>query len=85
MTLITYIQIQCGFQVRYGGLRRFYAPTEQAIAHARRVIQGFDLPVDFYVITWALSFQKRFVAACGGTEHVQKAMRKFFVKPSKDC
>jgi hypothetical protein len=85
VTLITYIQIQCGFQARDDVIQMFCAPTEQNIARARHVIQGFGLTVDFYVNKWAPYFQERFVDACGGTVHVQKAMHKFFVeKPIND-
>jgi len=78
VTLITYVQIQCGFQVRHDVIQTFLAPTEQDIAHARYVIEGFDLSVNFYVNTWAPLFQERFVAACGGKVHVQSAMQRFF-------
>ena len=78
VTLITYVQMQCGFQVRHDVIQTFLAPTEQDIAHARYVIEGFDLSVNFYVNTWAPLFQERFVAACGGKVHVQSAMQRFF-------
>lgn len=78
VTLITYIQMQCGFQVRHDVIQTFLAPTEQDIAHARYVIEGFDLTVNFYVNTWAPFFQERFMAACGGKVHVQSAIKRFF-------
>ena len=78
VTLITYVQMQCGFQVRHDVIQTFLAPTEQDIAHARYVIEGFDLSVNFYVNTWAPFFQERFMVACGGKVHVQSAMQRFF-------
>ena len=78
VTLITYVQVQCGFRVRHNVIQTFCAPTKQDIVHAQHVIEGFGLPVNFYVNTWASSFQGRFVAACDGIVHVQAAMHRFF-------
>ena len=78
VTLITYVQMQCGFRVRQNVIQTFCAPTKQDIAHARHVIEGFGLSVNFYVKTWASSFQRRFLTACDGIVHVQAAMPRFF-------
>jgi len=78
VTLVTYVQMQCGFQVRHDVIQTFLTPTGQDIAHARYVIEGFDLSVNFYVNTWAPLFQERFLSACGGKVHVQSAMQRFF-------
>ena len=90
VTLVTHIQLQCGFRLRQDVIQTFCTPTEQDIAHARRVIQGFGLSVNFYIKTWAPSFQERFMTACGGTVHVQVAMCQFFAviqptTPQNDC
>ena len=83
VTLVTHIQVQCGFRTRPDVIQTFCPPTERDIAHARWVIQGFGLPVIFYINTWAPSFQERFVTTCGGMQCVQTAMRQFFTPSSE--
>ena len=83
VTLVTHIQVQCGFRTRPDVIQTFCPPTERDIAHARWVIQGFGLPVIFYINTWAPSFQERFVTTCGGMQCVQMAMRQFFTPSSE--
>jgi len=83
VTLITYIQLNCGWTVKNELVQTFETPKHKEYAHARRVIEGFGFPHQFYIETWAPSFQSRFTEACGGMSHVQNAMRTFFGnKPS---
>lgn len=81
VTLVTYIQLQCGFQTRSSG-HKFLPPTQQEVARARQIIENFGLATTFYVDTWAPAFQGRFTSACGGTHRVKEAMRRFF---GTDC
>lgn len=87
VTLVTYIQLQCGFQTRPSG-HKFSPPTQQEVARARQIIKNFGLATTFYVDTWAPAFQGRFSSACGGTHRVKEAMRRFFETPKNlddDC
>ena len=77
VTLVTYIQLQCGFKPRSSG-HKFSPPTQQEVARARQIIENFGLATTFYVDTWATAFQGRFTYACGGTHCVKEAMRRFF-------
>ena len=78
VTLITYIQLKCGFKVKPELYQIFRAPSQEKYEHARRVIKGFGLDNDFYVSIWAPTFQCRFVTACGGIGRIQNCIRDFF-------
>ena len=83
ITFITYIQLNCGWTVKNELVQTFATPGHKEYAHARRVIEGFGFSHQFYVETWAPSFQSRFTEACGGTSNIRNAMRTFFAnKPS---
>ena len=83
ITFITFIQLNCGWAVKNELVQTFATPGHKEYVHARRVIEGFGFPHQFYIETWAPSFQSRFTEACGGTSNIQNAMRTFFVnKPS---
>ena len=78
VTFITYIQLKSEFKVKKELHQTFRTPSRKKIERARRVIEGFGLPNDFYVKIWAPTFQVRFTVACGGIRHIQKCMRSFF-------
>ena len=78
VTFITYIQLKSEFKVKKELHQTFRTPSRKKIERARRVIEGFGLPNDFYVNIWAPTFQVRFTVACGGIRHIQKCMRSFF-------
>jgi len=78
VTLITYVQIKCGFTVKPALIQTFRPPSREKYVHARRIIMGFGLPVNFYVNIWAPTFQCRFVASCGGIIRIQNYVREFF-------
>tara|TARA_B110001452_G_scaffold267543_1_gene277954 strand:+ start:973 stop:2079 length:1107 start_codon:yes stop_codon:yes gene_type:complete len=78
VTLITYVQLKCGFKVKTELSQSFRAPSQEKYVRARRVIRGFGIVDEFYVSIWAPTFQCRFVAACGGIGRVQNSLRDFF-------
>ena len=83
VTLITYVQIKCGFTVKPALIQTFRPPSREKYVHARRIIMGFGLPVNFYVNIWAPTFQCRFVASCGGIIRIQNYVREFFDSDEK--
>ena len=73
ITFITYIQLNCGCAVKNELVQTFATPGHKEYAHARRVIEGFGFPHQFYIEKWAPSFQSRFTEACGGTSNIRNA------------
>ena len=77
VTLITYIQLKCGFVPKTSNRRKFKVPTQTDYQKSSYILTHLGLNNDFFIHKWAPTFQKRFVEACGGVERIQQYMNNF--------
>jgi len=77
VTLITYIQLKCGFVPKTSNRRKFKVPTQTHYQKSSYILTHLGLNNDFFIHKWAPTFQKRFVEACDGVERIQQYMNNF--------
>ena len=84
ITLLTYIQLNSGFIPVPSLKQKFVNPTEAEYCEASAILASFNLTGSFFCNEWVPTFQKRFLEACRGKEHVQHLTQKFLSRNVKN-